>query len=305
MNRQDILTVHIQSITQQYQAMGIAKPKHPLFSLVRFEDCPKFEIEQRVKLISDLCQITLKKDCPCKLKYGQTQYDFDEGVMSFFSPKQVSILEQGKFVPTKGWSLAIHPDFLRGNPLSQKIKSYGFFNYAINEALILSDEEQKSIEIIFEQMEKEYNQPIDNFSQEIIISNIDLLLTYCNRYYNRQFITRKTKNSELLSKVEEILDEYFENTVIEKGLPTVDYLASELNLTPKYLSDCLKQLTGQTTQQHIHDKLIEHAKDILTTTELSVSEVAFQLGFEYPQSFNKLFKSKTNLTPLEYRQTYN
>ena len=305
MSKQDILTVHIQSIAQQHQVAGLAKPKHPLFSLLRFEDFPKIEIEQRIKLISDLYQITLKKDCPCKLQYGQTQYDFDEGVMSFFSPKQVTILEQGNFVPTTGWSLAIHPDFLRSYPLYQKIKSYGFFDYAINEALILSDEEEKSIENILLQIEKEIHLPIDNFSQDIIISNLDLLLTFCDRYYNRQFIVRKPNHSVLSGRVEKILKEYFENAATEKGLPTATFLASQLNLSPKYLSDCLKQITGQTTQQFIHDKLIEHAKDILTTTELSVSEIAFQLGFEYPQSFNKLFKNKTNQTPLEYRQSFN
>lgn len=305
MNKQYILTIHIQSIAQQHQAMGVEKPKHPLFSLLRFEDYSQIEIEQRVKLISDLYQITLKKECPCKLQYGQTQYDFDEGIMSFFSPRQVNILEQGDFVPTKGWSLAIHPDFLRGHPLSQKIKSYGFFDYAINEALILSDEEQKSIEIIFEQIEREYKLPIDNFSQEVVISNLDLLLTYCNRYYNRQFITRKTNNSELLNRAEKILNEYFENTNTDKGLPTANYLASKLNLSSKYLSDCLKQLTGNTTQQLIHEKLIEYAKDQLSTTELSISEIAYQLGFEYPQSFSKLFKMKTNQTPLNYRQSFN
>lgn len=304
MNKKESLTVHIQSITQQHQIMDLVKPKNPLFSLLRFEDCPKIEVEQRVKLISDLYQITLKKECPCKLQYGQTNYDFDEGVMSFSSPKQVNILEQGSFIPNSGWSLSIHPDFLRGFSLSQKIRSYGFFDYATNEALILSEEEQKSIENIFEQIEREYLLPIDNFSQEVVISNVDLLLTYCNRYYNRQFISRKTNHNELLNKVERILATYFSVTN-EKTLISTTILASQLNLSPKYLSDCLKQLTGQTTQQLIHEKLIEYAKDQLSTTELSISEIAYQLGFEYPQSFSKLFKSKTNQTPRNYRQTFN
>lgn len=305
MKNQDTFSVHIQSITQQHQLSGLAKPKHPLFSLLRFEDFPKSEIEQRTRLISDLYQITLKKDCPCKLQYGQTPYDFDEGVMSFIAPKQVNILAPGNFLPTTGWWLAIHPDFLRTYPLAQKIKYYGFFDYAVSEALILSDEEQKSVETIFAQIEKEANLPIDNFSQDVILSNMDLLLTYCNRYYNRQFIMRKPKSNELLHKVENILNDYFSNATTEKKLPTVNYLASQLNLSPKYLSDCLKQLTGQTAQQHIHDKLIEKAKEKLATTELSVSEIAYELGFEYSQSFSKLFKAKTNLTPLEFRQSFN
>lgn len=303
MNKQDIHTVKIKSIAQQQQLSGLPKPKHPLFSIVQFKDFPKSEVEQRTKLISDLYQITLKKECPCKTQYGQTQYDFDEGVMSFFAPKQVSILEAGIYIPQTGWLLSLHPDFLRAYDLSQKIKTYDFFHYAISEALILSDEEQKSLETIFEQIEKEANLPIDKFSQDVIISNIDLLLTYCNRYYHRQFITRKQSNSELLSKFETLLNAYF--TESEIRLPTVNYFASKLNLSPKYLSDCLKQLTGQTAQQHFHDKLIEKAKEKLTSTGLSISEIAYQLGFDYPQSFSKLFKTKTNVSPLEFRQSFN
>lgn len=298
-------TVQINSVTQLHQLLGLAKPKHPLITLLQLKDFAKQEIEQRTRLISDLYQITLKKDCPCKLQYGQTPYDFDEGVMSFFSPKQVHWIEKGNFVPPEGWVLAIHPDFFRTYPLDHKIKSYGFFDYAVNEALILSEDEQKSIESMIAQLEKEINLPIDRFSQDVIIANIDLLLTYSNRYYNRQFIIRKPHNSELLSKIEDLLNRHFQSTNPEKGLPTANLLASQLNLSPKYLSDCLKQLTGQTTQQLVHEKLIEQAKEILTITQLSVSEIAYQLGFEYPQSFNKLFKKKTKQSPLEFRQSFN
>lgn len=300
----DIVTIYIETLLQQHQLLGIAKPKHPLFSILSFEDFPKLYNEQRVKLFSDFYQITLKKDCPCKAKYGQSQYDFDEGVLSCFSPKQVIVLEPGDFIPTSGWLVLIRPDFLRTYPLSQKIKTFGFFDYGISESLILSEDEQKSIEDIFKQIEKEYQLPIDNFSQEVVISNVDLLLTYTNRYYNRQFITRKTNNGDLYNKTEKLLDDFFENDT-NKGLPTATYLASQLNLSPKYLSDCLKQLTGQTTQQLIHEKLIEYAKEKLTTTELTVSEIAYQLGFEYPQSFSKIFKSKTKVSPLEFRHLFN
>lgn len=303
--KNDVLTVHIKTISQQHQLMGVAKPKHPMFSILRFEDVFKMENKQRVKLFSDYYQITLKNDCPCKLKYGQTPYDFDEGVMSFFSPKQVSLIEPGDWIPSSGWLLLIHPDFLRGFPLSQKIKTYGFFDYEIHEALILSKEEEWSISHIFRQIEQEYSLPIDNFSQEVVVSNVDLLLTYCNRYYNRQFIVRKPKNSELLSRTEMMLNEYFKGEAIEKGLPTASALSLRLNLSTKYLSDCLKQLTGYTTQQLIHNKLIEHAKDILATTELSISEIAYDLGFEHSQSFSKLFKSKTNFSPLGFRGSFN
>jgi len=300
----DISTIYIKTLTQQHKLMGIAPPRHPLFSIMRFEDFPKIVNEERVKKISDFYQIALKKDCPCKLKYGQSPYDFDEGVLSFFSPRQVGILEPGLEFPESGWLLTIHPEFLRSYPLSKKIKTFGFFDYHVNEALILSDEEQRSLETIFEQIQREYNLPIDNFSRDVVIANLELLFTYSQRYYNRQFITRKTVHNELLDKVENILTVHFKNTD-SKGLPTTADLASRLNMSPKYMSDCLKQLTGQTAQQLIHEKLIDYAKDILTTTDLSVSEIAFLLGFEYPQSFNKLFKNKTHQTPIEYRQSFN
>lgn len=300
----DISTIHIKTLTQQHKLMGMEKPRYPLFSIMRFEDFPKIVNDERVKKISDFYQIALKKDCPCKLKYGQSQYDFDEGVLSFFAPKQVSILDPGLEFPESGWLLTIHPEFMRSYPLSKKIKTFGLFDYNTNEALMLSDEEQRSLEAIFEHIEREYKLPIDNFSQDVVIANMELLFTYSQRYYNRQFITRKPLHNELLEKADKILSAHFDNAV-GIGLPTASDLASQLNMSPKYLSDCLKQLTGQTTQQLIHEKLIDHAKDILTTTELSVSEIAFQLGFEYSQSFSKLFKNKTNQTPVEYRQSFN
>lgn len=299
----DTLTIHFKTIADFHQTAGVSKPKHPLFSIHRFEDFPEAEPKQRIRLINDFYQITLKKECPCKMQYGQTLFDFDEGVISCFAPRQVSIIDKDFAFAKSGWLINVHPDFLRPYPLNQKIKTYGFFDYEINEALILSEEEQKSIETIFEQIEKEYYLPIDQFSQDVLVSALDLILTHCNRYYNRQFITRKTQNSELLSRAENVLNQFFSHS-IEQKLPTPAYLASQLNLSPKYLSDCLKQLTGQTTQQIIHDKLIEKAKEILTTTELSVSEIAYQLGFEYPQSFNKLFKNKTCMSPLAFRQTF-
>ncbi|MCX2486349.1 helix-turn-helix domain-containing protein [Pedobacter sp. MR2016-24] len=297
-------TIHFETISQLHQALGIAKPKHPLFSITRFEDFPPLENTQRVKLIADFYQITLKKECPCKMQYGQTMFDFDEGIISCFAPKQIYIIDKEFTLAKSGWQLSIHPDFLRTYGLSLKMKDFGFFDYEISEALILSDDEQRSIESILGQIEKEYLSPIDNFSQDVIIAHLDVVLSYCNRFYNRQFVTRKTNNSEMLSKVEKILNVYAEHKG-SKGLPTASYLAAELNLSPKYLSDCLKQLTGNTTQQLIQEKLMEQAKELLTSTELSISEIAYQLGFGYSQSFNKLFKNKTSQTPLEFRQSFN
>ncbi|WP_225587052.1 AraC family transcriptional regulator [Algoriphagus sp. Y33] len=297
-------TIHLKSMADMHKVVGISKPKHPLFSILRFEHFPQPELTQRTKLISDFYQIALKKECPCKMQYGQTPFDFDEGIISCFAPKQVSIVDKDFAFAKAGWIISIHPDFLRTYPLSSKMKSFGFFDYDVNEALILSEDEQQSIEIIIEQIEKEYLLPIDRFSQDVIISALDLLFTHFSRYYNRQFVIRQPQGSELLNKVENILNASFSDAG-EQKLPTPAYLASQLSLSPKYLSDCLKQLTGQTTQQIIHEKLIEKAKDILTTTEISVSEIAYQLGFEYPQSFSKLFKNKMNVSPLEFRASFN
>ncbi len=297
-------TLHIQSISQLHQLLQLPKSKHPLVSLIKFEDFPPIKIEQRTRLITDFYQVTLKTECPCRIQYGQRIFDFDEGVMACFAPRQVSVLDQNFTFARTGWQLSIHPDFLRNFPLGSKIKSYGYFDYAVNEALILSQEEQDELEHIFRQLEKESMLPIDSFSQEVWIANIELLLTYCHRYYNRQFITRKAVGSELLDKVQKLLDTYFLSDQ-PKGLPTAQFMAESLHFSPKYLSDCLKQLTGSTTQQLIHERLIELAKEKLATTTLSASEIAYELGFEYPQSFSKLFKTKTAQTPLQFRAGYN
>ena len=276
-----------------------------MVSLIRFEDFPEIKIEQRTRLVTDFYQVTLKTECPCKIQYGQSTFDFDQGVISCFAPRQVSFIDQDFVFAKAGWQLSIHPDFLRNSSLGSKIKAYGYFDYAVNEALILSEDEQQTIETIFIQLHKELSLPIDNFSQQVWIANIELMLTHCDRYYNRQFITRKTVSSELLNRVEDILNKYFESDQANNGLPSAQFLAEELNLSSKYLSDCLKQLTGSTMQQLIHEKLIERAKERLSTTQLSVSEIAYQLGFDYPQSFSKLFKTKTRQTPLEFRAGYN
>ena len=298
--------IRINSISQYHQLMGLPKPQHPLVSILRFEDLPVVANEGNIKFIMDFYTVTIKKDCECKVQYGQTHYDFDEGVMSFIAPEQIFTLEGDFTPPTKGWLLAFHPDFVRNYAIGQKIKAYGFFHYAMNEALILSDKEEASVENIFNNIETEYHLPIDNFSQDVIIAQLELLLTYANRYYNRQFITRKAPASDLLTKMEIVLADYFNgHSMVNESLPSVTFLADQLNMSPKYLSDTLRNLTGQSTQQHIQNKVIEKAKQILMVTNLSVSEIAYQLGFEYPQSFNKLFKKKTHLSPLEFRESFN
>lgn len=287
-----------------HRSLGISEPEHPLISIVNFS-----EIKQHSEILKDgfvlnVYMIALKKDFKGKVKYGQNFYDFDEGMMSFIAPGQICYQNEPGYDPLAGSMLIFHPDFLRGYTLDKNIKSFEFFSYAANEALYLSKKEEDMIVGIFESIAQEYHNNIDRFSHDVIISHIELLLTYSNRFYNRQFITRKNANSSLLTKLEEILDNHFSN-IENTGLPTVKFLADSLNVSPSYLSDMLRTHTGQNAQQHIHNKLIEKAKEVLTTTPLSVSEIAYQLGFEYPQSFSKLFKIKTNVSPLEYRKLFN
>jgi len=305
MPRENIPTIHVPSIARAHELMQYDKPKHPLFSILRFEDITQIKNEARVKVIFDYYQVELKIDCPGKLQYGQTKYDFDEGVMSFFAPRQVNILDAGEVLAKSGWLLNVHRDFLFNTSLGKKINRYGFWSYQVNEALILSDDEQQSIEQIFKQIEKEYRQPIDVFSGDIVISNIDLLLTYCNRYYERQFVLRKPHSDSFVERFEILLNTYVEHEIENSGLPSVKFFADQLAISSNYLSDLLRQMTGQNAQQHIHLKLIDKAKERLSTTSMSVNEIAYGLGFEYPQSFSKLFKSKTNLSPLEFRKMFN
>jgi AraC family transcriptional activator of pobA len=300
----DILTVSFTNLSDLHKALGIAGPKHPLFSIIKFEDLPVLNNPERTKLILDFYQVTIKTSSPCKIQYGQTLFDFNEGVVSCFGPRQSSIIDPYFEYAKSGWLVNIHPEFLKSYALSQKIKQLGFFDYVINEAIILSEDEQKSMEIIFHQLEREYHLPIDSFSQDVIVANLEVLLSYCNRYYKRQFVTRKISAGGILERLENILESYFQNNN-NQGLPSPSYLANQLNISTRYLSDLLKQQTGHTTQQLIQDKIIDLSKDRLTSTQMSVSEIAYQLGFEYPQSFSKLFKIKTNQTPLEYRQSFN
>jgi len=298
--------VKINSISELHKIMGIPKPKHPLISLINYKDIPGTAIKNPIKAILNFYTVSIKHNTDCKLSYGQNYYDFDEGVLAFMEPGQIVSGVQNGDTPLDGWMLVFHPDLIRNYSLGRNIKNYGFFSYAVNEALHLSESEEEMIGEIFRNIEKEYNHSIDQFSQDVIVSQIELLLNYSNRFYNRQFITRKAASSDLLTKIEALLDEYFKSDkLLESGLPTVQFFADKLHLSPNYLSDMLRVITGQSTQQHIHNKLIEKAKEALSTTNLSVSEIAYQLGFEHPQSFNKLFKSKMNVSPLEYRASFN
>ncbi|WP_205510272.1 helix-turn-helix domain-containing protein [Longitalea arenae] len=296
----------IKSINQFHEFRNLPKPKHPLVSVVRVEDIK--HCEEPVTLVLDYYSISLKRNFSGKFKYGQQQYDFDEGVMFFIAPGQVFRIEHhpDETRTQTGWMLLIHPDFFWNTPLAKTIHQYEYFDYSVNEALFLSGKEEATIIGILQNIQEEYHSNIDNFSQQIIISQIETLLNYSQRFYHRQFITRKITNHQVLDRLENFLTNYFNSgNLINNGLPTVQFIAQSLNLSPSYLSGLLKMLTGQSTQQHIHEKLIEKAKEKLSTTDLTVSEIAFELGFEHPQSFSKLFKAKTNLSPLEFRQSFN
>lgn len=295
----------INSITELHGLLDIAKPKHPLVSVINFEEIKCFEEEKLRSIAYNFYCIAIKKNFEGKMKYGQQYYDFDEGVMTFFSPMQVVTTDIVPGLKLSGYWLVIHPDFIANYSLGKNIKNYGYFSYSVSEALHLSQDEEISITNIFKNIEKEYRSVIDHFSQDVIISQIELLLNYCNRYYNRQFITRKKVNRDLLGTLEIVLSEYFESELLQRvGLPGVKYLSDKLNVSPNYLSDMLRNLTGMSTKQHIDNHLIEKAKQILATTNMSVSEIAYGFGFDYPQSFNKLFKNKTSVTPLAYRQSF-
>lgn len=299
---------HIKTISQYHRFNELPKPEHPLISVVRFEDIKRIPSIGTTSIINNFFTIALKNNFKGKLRYGQQDLDFDEGVMHFMSPKQVLTFDvtEGNILKHSGWLLLIHPDFLWKTSLSKKIKDYQYFTYKVNEALHLSDKEETMVTGIIENISNEYQTNIDNLSQDVIIAQIELLLTYCERFYQRQFITRKIANHTILNRLELLLNDYFKmDDLATKGLPTVQYISEVLNISPNYLSRLLKTLTGQSTQQFIHDKLIDFAKEKLSTTELSVNEIAYELGFEHPQSFSKLFKTKTNFTPLEFRQSFN
>ncbi|MEO7211395.1 helix-turn-helix transcriptional regulator [Mucilaginibacter sp.] len=299
--------LRLKTISEFHQFRGLPKPEHPLVSVINLEDVNELPSGE-MSMVKDFYSIALKRNFNIKMKYGQQEYDFDEGTMFFMAPGQVLRLEVDVVTTLKqsGWMLLFHPDFLWNTPLAKNIKQYEYFDYSVNEALFLSEKEETIIAGIMQNIQQEYHSNIDKFSQDIIIAQVVLLLNYSDRFYHRQFITRKIANHQVLDRLENILAHYFKNDALAtQGLPTVAYIADALNVSPGYLSGLLKTLTGQSTQQHIHNTLIEKAKEKLSTTALSVSEIAYGLGFEHPQSFSKLFKTKTNLSPLEFRASFN
>lgn len=298
----------ISTIAEYHKFMLLSKPEHPLISVISFEDIKRLPGSESIALVNGFYSIALKRNFDAKMKYGQQVYDFDEGMMAFIAPGQILRIdiENDRELNHSGWLLLVHPDFLWNTPLAGSIKKYEYFSYAANEALHLSEKEEVMIINIIKNIEHEYHSNIDHFSQGIIVAQLEVLLKYADRFYNRQFITRKAVNQQVLERLEKILSEYFEDgNLLKNGLPTVGSLAEKLNLSPTYFSGLLRSLTGMNPQQHLHNKLIEKAKEKLSTTGLSIGEIAYALGFEHPQSFSKLFKAKTNLSPIEFRQSFN
>ena len=301
-------TFRFHSLTEFHTFCGLPKPEHPLISLIDYSKVNYPINDKELKWIQQFYSIGLKRNVSERFNYGQQKYDFDSGVLTFVSPDQFLKVEINPDVKTQasGWLLLIHPDFLWNTDLSETISKYDFFQYAVNEALFLSDKEEAIIEEILQSIEKEYQSNIDKFSQGLIIKQLERLLIYAERFYERQFITRAKPNHEFVSRFESLLTAQFTTEkLLENGVPTVTSLAESMNISPNYLASLLRIYTKQNTQQHIQNKIIQYAKLRLSTTNLSVSEIAYELDFEHLQSFSKLFKNKTSKTPLEFRQSFN
>lgn len=297
--------VIFQSISALLKALGLDKPMHPLIALVDYKDIKVDTSELGQGYMLNFYKISFKAHFAGQIRYGQGHYDFEEGGLSFTAPNQL-IAAAAEEKDYSGYTLLFHPDFIRNYPLGKQMTKYGFFAYSVAEALYLSDKEKKIIFSVFDNIGMELDTNIDHFSQDVLISQIEVLLNYSNRFYGRQFITRKVVHNDLIVEMEAYLSGIFKSDkALVTGLPTVLEIANHLKVSPRYLNDMLRSLTGQTTQQHVHNKLIEKAKDILSTSNLSVAEIAYGLGFEHPQSFNRLFKAKVKISPLEFRQSFN
>lgn len=296
---------YINSIHEVHQSLGLEKPKHPLISVLKFGNDQANDSIENFKYSFNLFQISIKGNCPFTIsKYGRNSYDFQECSMVFTAPNQV--LEFNKEYQTDDddcWTLIFHPDLIRKSELGKKIDQYSFFSYSSNEALHLSEEERNTVTDIAEKIEKEYRNNIDTHSQTLIISNLELLLNYSIRFYDRQFFTRTNLNQDITSDFEQLLKDYYTHeNQLELGIPSVQYCAKEMKMSARYLSDLLRKETGKSTQEHIHLYIIEKAKTKLLNSNKSASEIAYDLGFEYTQYFSKLFKKVTKMSPIEYRQ---
>lgn len=290
------------SISAFMRALGMPKPLHPLVALVNYDRVEVSRENAGKTVLADFYKISFKEAFSGQVKYGQGAYDFEEGGLAFLAPSQI-ITMSVEDACYHGYNLYFHADLIRNYQLGKNIQQYGFFGYAVNEALFLSDKEKKVINGLFENIAAELDNNTDAFSQDVLVSQIELLLNYSNRFYNRQFLTRRAVHHDLITDMNLYLTRRFEGE--QEGIPTVLELADYLQVSSRYLTDMLKSLTGQSAQQHIHDRLIEKAKVVLSSTRLTVAQIAYQMGFEHPQSFNKLFKRHTSLSPTVFRKSFN
>ncbi len=298
---------HFKTLASYLEYLELPRPEHPMFSVFTAKGdsllpCPR---ESSPPITNDCYSISLKKIVKGDINYGRTTYDFTNGALIFIAPRQVLQWDNSVVFEQKGFSINFHEDFLKGTELAQRIKKYGFFSYTANEALHLSPKEEKQLESIAENIEIEYQNNQDAFSKDIIISQLDTLLKYADRFYERQFLNRKELANDLLEQFNMQLSEYFESGQLqEKGIPSIEQIANKLSVSQRYLSDTLKKETGKTTTEHLHLALIDEAKNILLQPNKSISEVAYELGFEYPPYFSRLFKKKEGISPTEYREKY-
>lgn len=294
-------SVRIESLSEAFKKMGVPPPKHPL---VAFIDFSKVNILQNIpatKVVCGFYQIGMKGEKKGMIKYGRENYDYQEGTLTYIAPGQLTEYDEISKV-SSGWMLFVHPDLIRTFPLHKKLNEYSFFSYQSNEALHISEKEKEILNSILEKIEWELDSNLDDFSEEVIVTNIELLLNYSKRFYNRQFITRKRFNKNIVVRFENLLQQYFEqDQQKELGIPTVQYFAGKMNFSANYLSDLIRKGTEQSIKEHIHNFIIEQAKNKLLNTDKSISEIAFELGFEYSQYFSRLFKNKVGKTPKEYR----
>lgn len=293
----------VETISELHDIAGFDKPKHPLVTVIDYSKVNIRETPESGSFICGFYSVNFKKHC--EFIYGRQVFDHKEGTLLCTAPGQIITFNRKKEVNnTEGWGLYFHPELIRNTPFGKKINEYSFFSYSENEALHLSEQEKQTLLSILKQMENEYNTNIDHYSRDLIISNIELLLNYCKRFYGRQFITRTNQNKDAIVRFEEFITDYFNSDMLkDKGIPSVKYCAESLNLSPNYFSDLLKSETGKSTQEHIHFYLLEKAKNRLVNSNLTINEIAYELGFEYPQNFSKLFKKKVGVSPTSFRTT--
>ena len=298
---------HFKTLSGYFEYMQLPRPEHPMFSVLfargeAFLPCPR---ESSPPITSDCYSISLKKIVTGKINYGRTKFDFTNGVLIFIAPRQVLQWDSSVVFEQKGFSINFHEDFLKGTDLAQQIQKYGFFSYSVNEALHLSPKEEQQMESIVANIEIEYKNNQDDFSKDIIISQLSTLLKYANRFYERQFLHRKELSNDLLEQFNQHLKEYSESGQLEEqGIPSIEQLALNMLVSQRYLSDTLKKETGKTTTEHLQLYLIDEAKNILLKPNKTISEVAYELGFEYPQYFSRVFKKMEGLSPSEYREKF-